>query len=183
MNIVVSDPKTGKAYSINTDAAVFIGKKIGDEVELTEIGLEGYKGKITGGTDKDGFPMRPSIKSMQRVSIVLSGGPGIRKLEKGQRKKKTVRGAIVAQDIQQLNIVITAYGKKKLEEILGKKEKEEGTKEEKEEKQEQAEREPKVKEKEKKAKEEKKEANESEQIKNEDEQKAKPKAPDKGKEG
>ena len=122
MNIVVSDPKSAKAISINTEKPVYLGKKIGDEVDLGEIGLEGYKGVIRGGSDKSGFPMKPSLQGTIRKRIILEKGVGIRKPQKGLRKKKTVRGNVVAEDIAQLNIVITKHGQKPFEEYLPKKE-------------------------------------------------------------
>jgi len=62
MNIVISDPKTGKAYSKKTEEPVFLNKKINESVDLGTIGLVGFKGKITGGSDKQGFPMRATIE-------------------------------------------------------------------------------------------------------------------------
>ena len=59
MNIVISDPKTKKAYSKKIeDPKPFLNKKIGETINLTIIGLDGFEGKITGGSDKEGFPMK-----------------------------------------------------------------------------------------------------------------------------
>lgn len=122
MNIVISDPKTRKAYAVNTEKPVFIGKKLGEEVELSAINLKGYKGILTGGSDKDGFPMRKDLDSTSRRKLFLAKGPGYKAKEKGARKRKRVRGKIIAEDIHQLNLKITAQGEKGLEELLGKKE-------------------------------------------------------------
>jgi small subunit ribosomal protein S6e len=43
----------------------------------------------------------------------------VRGLKKGQRVRKTVRGNTVAEDIEQLNLVIVKEGEKPIEEILG----------------------------------------------------------------
>lgn len=134
MNIVVSDPKTRKAYSINTEKPVFLGKRIGDEVDLSIIGLAGYKGVITGGSDKDGFPMKPTLPGTIRKKILMSSGVGYRPKEKGIKKRKRVRGNTIAEDIHQVNIKVTHYGEKPLEELLKKeKEKAEGKEGEKKE--------------------------------------------------
>jgi len=125
MNIVVSDPKTSKAISINTEKPVYLGKKIGDEVDLSIIGLEGYKGIIKGGSDKSGFPMKPSLQGISRKRIIMEKGVGIRKTKKGLKRKKMVRGNTVAEDIAQLNIVIKEYGSKPFMEYLPKKEEKE----------------------------------------------------------
>ena len=72
MNIVVSDPKTRKAYSKKIDnPVIFIGKKIGEEVELGLAGLEGYTALITGGSDKQGFPMRRDLTGGNRKEIYV----------------------------------------------------------------------------------------------------------------
>ena len=88
MNIVVSDPKTKKAYIKKIEnAGMFIGKKIGEEVELGTLGLEGYKAKITGGSDKQGFPMKPDLEGSNRKTVYL-----IENAKKGIRKKVSKRG-------------------------------------------------------------------------------------------
>lgn len=134
MNIVISEPKTRKAYAVNTEKTVFLGKKIGDEVELSELNLKGYKGIITGGSDKDGFPMRKDFQGTNRRKLFLAKGPGYKPKETGVRKRKRVRGNSIAEDIHQINLKITEQGEKPLEELLGKKEvkKEENENEKKE---------------------------------------------------
>jgi len=122
MNIVLSDPETRKAYNIKTEKPAFIGKKIGDKVDLAEINLNGFEGIITGGSDADGFPMRKSLQGIQRKKLLLSKGPGFKPTKKGERKKKTVRGNTIAEDIHQVNIKITKKGTINLDELYGKKE-------------------------------------------------------------
>ncbi|MEM5799302.1 MAG: 30S ribosomal protein S6e [Candidatus Aenigmatarchaeota archaeon] len=126
---VVSDPKTKKSYqlTISQDKAyTLIGKKIKDKFDGSIIGLSGYELEITGGTDKDGFPMLPSIQGPVRKKIILSGRPGFKPRLKGQRKRKTVRGNTISADITQINTKIVKYGSKPLEEIFKKEEKTEG---------------------------------------------------------
>jgi len=120
MNIVISNPKTGKAYSKKTEDIAFAGKKVGEEVELGAIGLSGFSGKIVGGSDTDGFPMKRSLEGTGRRKILIGKGAGCRNKIKGQRKRKTVRGNTVSKDTAQLNIAITKHGSGKLEELLGK---------------------------------------------------------------
>ncbi len=128
---VISDPKTRRAWQIERDAAFLYGKKIGDKFDGSLIGLPGYVLEITGGTDKDGFPMRPDLEGTVRKKLLLAGGPGYRPERKGVRKRKTVRGNTIAEDIAQINCKVIAYGDKPLEELLGKNE--EGKGEEKKE--------------------------------------------------
>jgi len=117
MNIVISDPKTGKAYSKKIESASnFSGRKIGQEIQLDSAGLNGYSAKITGGSDKDGFPMRKDITGTSRRKIFL-----VVDRKKGEKKRITKRGNTVADDIKELNVSVTKYGAVSLEEMLGKK--------------------------------------------------------------
>jgi len=120
MNIVLSDPKEGKAYGKKTEEAAFIGKKLGETVSLEAIGLKGYKAVIAGGSDKDGFPMKPSVEGQSRKKLVMAKGIGIKNMEKGEKRRKRVRGNTVAKDIHQLNLKITEYGPDKLSDIFKK---------------------------------------------------------------
>jgi small subunit ribosomal protein S6e len=132
--LVVSDPKTGKAYNIDVTGpktVKFIGKAIGSEVDGEAAGLAGYTLVITGGSDKDGIPMRKDLPGQGRRKLLIAGGIGYHPKSDGMRKRKTIRGNEVSGDLVQVNASITAYGPKPIEEILpktegaGKKKKEE----------------------------------------------------------
>lgn len=118
MQIVLSDPKAGKAYAKKTEKPEFLGKKMGEEIQLDHIGLAGFKGKITGGSDKDGFPMYPSLLGTLRRKILISKGVGFRHARKGEKQRRTVRGNTVGEDIAQLNVRLTAHGNLELLEAL-----------------------------------------------------------------
>ena len=124
--VVISDPATGKAYQkvvSGANANRLIGKQIGDIINGTLVDLPpDYELQITGGTDKDGFPMRPDLPGTGRRKLLLSGGVGYRPKEKGVRKKKTVRGRVISKDIVQINMKVVKHGKIPLEELLKKKE-------------------------------------------------------------
>ncbi|MCK4532117.1 MAG: 30S ribosomal protein S6e [Candidatus Aenigmarchaeota archaeon] len=134
--LVVSDPKTKKTYQkeVSQKESGLLNRKIGDRVKGDFLGLSGYEIEITGGSDKQGFPMRPNIQGAARKRVLLTGGPGFHPKRKGERRRKSVRGNVISQEIVQVNAKIVKYGKKKLEQIFGKKEekpKEEKPKEEK----------------------------------------------------
>ena len=134
MKVVVADPKHGKCYQIEVDGTKskpFFGMKIGNEFDGSLVGLTGFKLQITGGTDKDGFPMRKDLHGMERKRILLSAGPGFRPSEKGERRKKTIRGATISEDIAKLNAKVLEYGQKSIAEVLGVSEKKEEKTEEK----------------------------------------------------
>jgi small subunit ribosomal protein S6e len=122
---VISDVKTGKSFQANVTghhANSLIGKKIGDVVDGIFVGLPGYKLMITGGSDKDGFPMRKDLPGPRRKKLLVTSGHGFRTPEDGLRKKKTFRGNAIAPDTVQLNMKVTAHGTKPLEEMMKKEE-------------------------------------------------------------
>ena len=115
MNLVVSDPKTGKAYSKKLDsAAMFSGKRVGDEIELGLAGMDGYKAKIMGGSDKQGFPIRHDLEGQNRRKIYLTEDK-----KHGIRKKVSRRGKNISDQIVQINLKVTHEGKVKIDELLG----------------------------------------------------------------
>ncbi len=124
--LVISEPETRKSFQleVDQDKAAFVGKKIGDEVSGDMIGLAGYSLKITGGTDKDGFPMHPSVEGMGKRKVLLSCKPCFHPKLKGQRKRKTVRGNVISDSIVQINVKVIKKGQKPLEELIPTKPKE-----------------------------------------------------------
>lgn len=119
--LVISNPNTGKAYQKTVsgeNANAFLNKKLGQEIEGEKIGINNYKFKITGGTDSNGFPMRPGIEGPQRSKVLITGGPGFNSKREGERKKKSVRGNQVNEKITQINLKISEEGEEDLEEIL-----------------------------------------------------------------
>ena len=115
---VIADPKSGKTYKRDVAgqfANALVGRKLGEEIDGLFVGLPGYKLAITGGSDKDGFPMRRDLPGPRRRRILLSGGVGFHPPRSGMRKKKTVRGNTVSPDILQLNMKIVQRGPKSIE--------------------------------------------------------------------
>jgi small subunit ribosomal protein S6e len=104
--IVISEPKTRKSYQIEKDLPILIGMKVGDSFDGSVLGLEGFKLQITGGSDKDGFPIRPDLPGPGRKKVLLSGPPGFNPITRGMRKRKYVRGNTISQDIMQINCKI-----------------------------------------------------------------------------
>lgn len=121
--VVVSDPESGKAYQLEVrdpEARRLVGLNIGDRFDGAVVGLPGYELQITGGTDKDGFPMRPDVTGSGRTLVLLSRGPGFKPRREGERRRKRVRGRTISPDIVQINTKIIKRGEKPLEELLGK---------------------------------------------------------------
>ena len=106
--LIVSEPNTGKAKSIELDeekSRSLIDKQIGDTIDGSIIGVKG-KAEITGGTDKDGIPMRNDIHGSGKKYIILSDGPGFKPKKNGERKRKVIRGKIITEDTYQINMAL-----------------------------------------------------------------------------
>src|SRR3989475_10490913 len=109
--LVVSDPKNriSKATILEgPKAQALLGKSIGEEVDGKLLGIGNLRVKITGGTDKDGIPMRFDIQGSAKKRAVLSGGVGFKPNDRGERRRKLVRGRVVNEDTLQVNSVVMA---------------------------------------------------------------------------
>ena len=119
--VVVNDIKTGKTHQVQVSghhANSLIGKKIGEDVDGIFVSLPGYKLQITGGTDKNGFPMRKDLPGMNRRRLLLSKSLGFNAKERGLRRKKSIRGNTINQDVVQINMKVTKYSSKPIESLL-----------------------------------------------------------------
>jgi small subunit ribosomal protein S6e len=83
-----------------------IGRKLGEVIDGSLFGLPGHKVKISGGSDKDGFPMRPDVHGGVRVSTIITKGVGFKPSRKGERKRKNLRGNVITDQIVQINLKI-----------------------------------------------------------------------------
>jgi small subunit ribosomal protein S6e len=129
--IIISNPETKKSNFVEIEgprAVPLIGRKLGETIEGTVVGLSGQKLKITGGSDKDGFPMRPNIHGGVRTAAILSEGVGFKPSQSGERKRKTIRGNTITEDIVQINMkIVKAPEKAEKKETPKKAEKKEKT--------------------------------------------------------
>jgi len=117
MKLNIANPSTGQQNCIKvTDEKklrFLYDQRMGDVVPGDSLGDEfkGYEFKITGGNDKQGFPMKQGVIKAKRVRLLLKGGSKCyRQRRTGERKKKSVRGCIVASDISILNLVVVGKG-------------------------------------------------------------------------
>merc|ERR1712214_62272 len=86
---------------------------MGQEVEADTLGDEfkGYVLRITGGNDKQGFPMKQGVMTNGRVRLLLSKGHSTYRARRtGERKRKSCRGCIVDSNLSVLNLVVVKKG-------------------------------------------------------------------------
>merc|ERR1712072_416893 len=121
MKLNISYPETGAQKSIEIDddkkLLPFFDKRISAEVALDSIGDEfkGYRARISGGNDKQGFPMMQGVLSNDRVRLLLKkGSKCYRQRRTGEMKRKSVLGCIVSQELSVLNFVIVKKGEAEL---------------------------------------------------------------------
>ena len=107
--IIVSDPEAGTSKVVELEearAAPFIGRRVGETIDGSIVDLPAHKVLITGGSDRDGVPIRGNVHGGVRRNVVLSGGAGFTPKKKGERKRKTVRGSTITDEIVQINMKI-----------------------------------------------------------------------------
>ena len=112
-------------------------KRIANEIEADFLGEQyaGYVFRITGGIDKQGFPMKQGVLVPNRVRLLLDKGTGAaglalcsrlldsgcyRPKRKGERRRRSVRGCIISPDIAVVHVVIVKKGEQELEGLTDK---------------------------------------------------------------
>ncbi|KAJ2319594.1 40S ribosomal protein S6, partial [Coemansia sp. RSA 2702] len=115
LNIANLATGSQKSFAIDDErkVRVFYDKQISDEVSGDSVGDEfkGYVFRITGGNDKQGFPMKQGVLVPHRVRLLLSAGHSCyRPRRTGERRRKSVRGCIVGPDLSVLSLVIIKQG-------------------------------------------------------------------------
>ena len=122
MKINIACPTTGgqKVFDIDDEKKlrIFMELRISDDVDASPLGDEfkGYILRITGGNDKDGFPMKQGVLVNHRVRLLLRPGTvGFRRgRHDGVRRRRTVRGCIVANDLSVLNTIVVKKGEQEI---------------------------------------------------------------------
>jgi len=115
--INIACPSTGLQKIIEIDDEKRLhnlyDRRMAQEVDGSALGEEfdGYIFRISGGNDKQGFPMRQGVLAAHRVRLLCKkGDKAYRQRRTGERKRKSVRGCIVSHDISVLNLVVTKVG-------------------------------------------------------------------------
>nr|WP_232687016.1 30S ribosomal protein S6e [Halobacterium zhouii] len=126
--VVVADPESGQTYQREIDgqdANRFLGLDIGEEVDGSAVGLDGYTVEITGGSDAAGRPMRGDVSGSGLTDVLLDGGAGFNPQRDGERKRVSVRGREVSDATEQLNVAVADRGDTSIPVLYGLEEPEE----------------------------------------------------------
>lgn len=125
--------KEGKTYKIESEAKNLIEKSLHDKIDGKDIApeLDGYEFEIVGASDKSGFTAMKDVEGIGLKKVLLTYGKAMHKRPKkegkkkqsnpkpkGLRLRKTVRGKIISDAINQINLKIIKIGAKKLSEIF-----------------------------------------------------------------
>ena len=124
MKFNIADTQTGAQKLINVDDEKqirhVIDKRIAQDVSGAVLGEQfaDYTFKITGGIDKQGFPMKQGILVPDRVRLLLDKDSGcFRPKKDGDRKRKSVRGCIVSRDIAVVHLTVSKRGKEAIPDL------------------------------------------------------------------
>ena len=110
--VVVGDD-TGDTRQFDVDgqdANRFLGRDIGEEVDGSAVGLDGYTLELTGGSDDAGRPMREDVAGDELKELLLEGGVGYEPARDGERKRVTVRGREISESTAQVNARVAEGG-------------------------------------------------------------------------
>jgi len=117
MKLNISYPPNGSQKCIEVDdekkLRSIYDKRMSQEVIGEDLGdqFKGYIFKITGGNDKQGFPMKQGILTNTRVKVLMGkGATCYRPRRTGERKRKSIRGCIVGSDIAVVHLVTVKKG-------------------------------------------------------------------------
>ena len=124
MKLNIAYPATGCQKFIEIDdekrLRCLYDKRISQDVNGEDLGDEftGYVFRITGGNDKQGFPMKQGVLTNTRVRLLLREGLSCYRARRaGERKRKSVRGCIVGADLSVLNLVIVKKGEAEIPDV------------------------------------------------------------------
>ncbi len=120
--VVVGDADTGASYQLEAEAQNanrFIGKSIGDEVDGSAVGLDGYTLEITGGSDNAGRPLSPNIAGGNLKSVLLKERTtGYKPGRDGERRRITLRGREISGEVSQVNARVAEAGSTSIGDLL-----------------------------------------------------------------
>ena len=111
VNIAHPEKNQSTTKTLDEDEATTLhGMQLGDELPGDNIGMSGYVFKITGGSDRAGFPMRREVIGTGRRKVLIQGGVGLRKNREGRRVRRTVSANTIYEETAQVNVKVLEEG-------------------------------------------------------------------------
>jgi len=122
LQVVVGDPDTGDSYQFevaDNQANRFLGRTLGEAVDGSAVGLDGYTLELRGGSDTAGRPLRSDISGSNLREILADERTvGYKPTRDGERRRVTVRGNEVTDEVAQLNATIIERGETEVADLL-----------------------------------------------------------------
>lgn len=125
MKLNIAYPRNGtvKQFEITDDVLRRVhlnDYRLGNDVDGAIFGeqFKGYTFRLKGGSDKQGFPMVNGVLAASRVSLLINrGANGFNTFRgrSGERRRKALRGCILASDIAVVNVSIVKTGEQPIE--------------------------------------------------------------------
>jgi len=115
--ILPRELKNASKLMMKKKLRVFYEKRMSQEVDGDLLGdqFKGYIFKITGGNDKQGFPMKQGVLTNTRVRLLMGKNTTCyRPRRDGERKRKSIRGCIVGADLAVIHLVVVKKGDEEL---------------------------------------------------------------------
>jgi len=109
----------GKAYKLETESEILVGKKIGETIQGEDISpeLKGFELEITGHSDNSGHPGFKGNEGATYTRKLLTYGQGMHDRRKGIRLKRMQRGEEISLKTIQINTKVLKEGETKFEEL------------------------------------------------------------------
>lgn len=127
MRLTLAYPENGTQIVIDIDEPQILANlydhRLGEDIDGAVLGeqFKGYLFRLGGGFDKQGFPMKQGVLTPRRLRLLLRGGTSCYRPRKdGERKRKTVRGCIVSQEISALHLIVLQRGEQEIENLTNK---------------------------------------------------------------
>ena len=125
MKLNIAYPRNGtlKQFEINDEILRRVNLpdyRLGNDIDGGIFGeqFQGYMFRLKGGCDKDGFPMVNGVLAPSRVALLVKrGAVGFNEFRgrNGERRRKSVRGCILASDVAVLNVTVSKVGENTIE--------------------------------------------------------------------
>lgn len=118
MKFIVASRDNGlsKAYKVDDEHrwGQLVDQKIGAEIDGQKILGDAFKGyilRVAGGSDENGFAMKNGVLRKNRVRLLIAPRTcGLKFGREGERKRRSVRGAIIDRDVGCVHFTIVQKG-------------------------------------------------------------------------